>query len=109
MQLQLIKTFNNCLVSKINGVPACEDQIDCFLKSLACVRMSLEIETIIAYHEIRPVIYKQQMAHIQHQCQQFLFTHHEPQHLDLILGSLGVRTPGPYLRDVLQLPSNSNF
>ena len=67
MQLQLIKTFNNCLVSKINGVPACEDQIDCFLKALACVRMSLEIETIIACHEIRPVIYKQQMAHIQHQ------------------------------------------
>ena len=46
---------------------ACEDQIDCFLKPLAHVRVSLEIEAIMACHEIRPVIYKHQMAHMQHQ------------------------------------------
>lgn len=32
MELQLIKNFNNRLVSKINEAPAREDQIDCFFK-----------------------------------------------------------------------------
>ena len=42
------------------------------------------------------------------QYQQLLFSHQEPQHFHQILGSLGVRAPGPYLTDLLQLPSNSN-
>ena len=68
MELQLINNFNNRLVSKRNEAPAHEDQIECFLKSpRADIRMLWEVERIMVCHKIRQVIYKHQMAHIQHQ------------------------------------------
>ena len=68
MELQLINNFNNRLVSKQNEAPAHEDQIECFLKSpRADIRMLREVERIMDCHKIGQVIYKHQMAHIQHQ------------------------------------------
>lgn len=112
IELQLINNFNNRLVSKRNEAPAHEDQIECFLKSpRADIRMLWEVERIMVCHKIRQVIYKHQMAHIQHQTMPatpFQSPRASTPSPDFS-GGLGVTSPGPYHRDLFQLPSSSNF
>ena len=97
MELQLVKNFSNRLVSTID------------LLAKLMKRQLMRIKSTVFLKSL--VIYKRQKAHIQHQAMPTtpFQSPRASMTSSYFSGSLGVTIPGPYLRDVLQLPSNSNF